>query len=120
MPRTWSRSSACTCPSIRPSQPLRMPTTSTPCVTVARPTTARMTALSPGQSPPAVRTPRTTGDSIQEHRLAGHVPYLWPVLLDVVELVDIDPPHALARGADRHRGVGAAAERHHPARCALE
>src|SRR6187549_2825772 len=104
---------------MRPSQPLRMPTTSMRCVTVARLTTARMTALSPGQSPPAVRTPRTTGNSIQEHRLAGHVPHLRPVLRDVVELVDVDPPHALARGADRHGGVGAAAQRHHPAGCAL-
>ena len=57
MPRTASRSSGRRRPSIRPSQPSRMPTTSAPCPPTARAVTPRITAFNPGQSPPAVRIP---------------------------------------------------------------
>ena len=59
MPRTASRSSGRKRPSISPSQPSRMPTTSAPCCR-ARATAPRITAFSPGQSPPAVRSPMRT------------------------------------------------------------
>src|SRR3954453_1042582 len=120
MPRTSSRSSERTWPSMSPSQPFEIPTTSMPCVPVARLTTARTTAFSPGQSPPAVRTPRTTANSIQEHRLAGHVTHLRLVLLDVVQLVDVHAPHALPGGADGHSRVRPASERDHTAGRSLE
>ena len=55
MPRTASRSSGRSCPSMRPSHPSRIPTTSAPCRPAARAVTPRITAFSPGQSPPAVR-----------------------------------------------------------------
>jgi hypothetical protein len=51
---------------MRPSQPFRIPTTSIESPW-ARRTTARITALSPGQSPPPVRIPiffAVTGESI--------------------------------------------------------
>src|SRR5690606_35328464 len=44
-------------PSMTPCQPLRKPTMEQPCSAVPRLTTARMAALSPGQSPPPVRIP---------------------------------------------------------------
>ena len=63
-------------------------------------------------------TTRTT-----QYRNIG-LPATWRTFgrycVDVVELVDVDPPHALAGGADRHGGVGAAAERDHAAGRALE
>jgi hypothetical protein len=43
-------------PSTRPFQPSRTPTTSPPRTMIRRPV-ARMTAFSPGQSPPPVSTP---------------------------------------------------------------
>src|SRR3954469_22071764 len=43
-------------PSTSPRQPSRMPTESQPAASASR-TTARITALSPGQSPPPVRMP---------------------------------------------------------------
>ena len=57
IPRTASRSSGRTRPSISPSHPSRMPTTSAPWRPTVRAVTPRMTAFSPGQSPPAVRIP---------------------------------------------------------------
>ena len=44
-------------PSSGPCQPLRKPTNSQPCASMPLRTTARMTALRPGQSPPPVSTP---------------------------------------------------------------
>src|SRR5436305_11387886 len=45
-----------------PAQPLRKPAISNPCALMPRRTTARITALRPGQSPPPVRMPmRATG-----------------------------------------------------------
>src|SRR6267378_6491728 len=44
-------------PARTPAQPLRKPAISNPCALMPRRTTARITALSPGQSPPPVRMP---------------------------------------------------------------
>ena len=60
IPRTASRSRGRTRPSIRPSHPSRTPTTTASCRSFARATTPRITALRPGQSPPAVRIPMRT------------------------------------------------------------
>src|SRR5436190_17717923 len=57
IPRVLSRSSSTTSPSRAPAQPLRNPTTLFPPAVTALRTTARMTALRPGQSPPPVRIP---------------------------------------------------------------
>src|SRR3954451_10262885 len=57
IPRVLSRSSSTTSPSRTPAQPLRNPTTLLPPAVIALRTTERMTALSPGQSPPPVRIP---------------------------------------------------------------
>src|SRR5262245_16880990 len=59
MPETSRRPSGAKIPSVRPFQPLRTATISWP-RSVERRTTARMTALSPGQSPPPVRIPIRT------------------------------------------------------------
>ena len=57
---TMGRSRGMASSSSRPRQPLRNPTTSLPyCFSAVR-TTARRTALRPGQSPPPVRTPMRT------------------------------------------------------------
>jgi hypothetical protein len=53
----------------RTRQPSRKPTNSCPCTSTPFRTTARMTALSPGQSPPPVRTPMRTALLLME-RLA--------------------------------------------------
>src|SRR5687767_3126369 len=119
IPRTASRSSGRSRPSISPSQPSRIPTTSAPCLPIARAVTLRITALSPGQSPPAVRIP-SRFTSVQEHRLAGDVPQLWSVALDVVELVHVDALDAFAGGGDRHSRVGPVAKRDHPTGGAFE
>src|SRR5882762_7188463 len=56
MPLVASRvSRSCSGGSSRPRQPSRIPITSSPCCSPLR-TTARITALRPGQSPPPVRT----------------------------------------------------------------
>ena len=47
-------------PRARPRQPSRNPTISSPCSPIPLRTTARMTALRPGQSPPPVRMPMRT------------------------------------------------------------
>ena len=55
---TLSLSSGMVSSPMRPSQPFRMPMTSSP-TSFDRPTTPRITAFRPGQSPPAVNTPMT-------------------------------------------------------------
>ena len=97
----------------QPAPPSRTPTTSMPVRAQRALTTARMTAFRPGQSPPPVSTPMTfaAAISVQEHRLAHHVPHLRPVLRDVVELVDVDALEALRawrRSAPRCTGRRAA------------
>src|SRR4051794_22922591 len=57
MPDVLLRSSSTVLPSITPAQPERNPTASVPWTLTALRTTPRMTALSPGQSPPPVRMP---------------------------------------------------------------
>ena len=54
---TAEKLSSCTRSSIRPWNPSSMPKTWIPCWSMAVFATARMTALSPGQSPPPVRMP---------------------------------------------------------------
>ena len=71
IPDTCLGPSSISRPSIRPCQPSRMPTTSFPSASLRR-TTARVTAFSPGQSPPPLRIPtRATSASwrIREGRL---------------------------------------------------
>src|SRR3990170_5300863 len=134
MPRTSSRPSGRMSSSMRPCHPFLMPTTSWAPAALIRVTTLRITALRPGQSPPAVRMPMTltahpppglrwqpsrTGpggegapSSVEEHRLAAGVPDLGSGLLRVVELFDVHPLHALARDRERNVRIGAAAQRH--------
>src|SRR4051794_3259201 len=64
MPRVLSRSSSTISPSSTPAQPLRNPTTLLPPAVTALRTTARMTALRPGQSPPPVRIPTRARASV--------------------------------------------------------
>ena len=52
-----ARSMGTVSPSSTPRQPSRKPTTSSPCSPIPLRTTARITALRPGQSPPPVRMP---------------------------------------------------------------
>src|SRR4051794_7698187 len=61
MPRVDSSVSSTVSPSIGPRQPSRNPTISWPRWPADVRTMARMTALSPGQSPPPVRTPKRIG-----------------------------------------------------------
>src|SRR5688572_9943450 len=70
MPMTEYDVRGSTSPSMRPSQPLRMPRTSIP-RPWARRTTARITALRPGQSPPPVRTPTFFMATIGKYKLPG-------------------------------------------------
>src|SRR5262244_1845770 len=71
-------------PSIMPRQPCRTPTTSAPW-DIARRVTARMTALSPGQSPPPVRIPMVLA-------ISGDLADLPADVALVVELRDGDRP----------------------------
>ena len=57
IPRTARRSIGTVSFSRTPRQPSRKPTISSPCSPITLRTTARMTALRPGQSPPPVRMP---------------------------------------------------------------
>src|SRR5260370_26460766 len=57
MPRTAATSKTIVSPSSGPRQPSRKPMNSISCSATPVRTTARITALSPGQSPPPVRTP---------------------------------------------------------------
>ena len=57
MPRTCGMPSGVVTPSSGPFQPSRNPTNSKPYSVTPLRTTARMTALRPGQSPPPVSTP---------------------------------------------------------------
>ena len=63
IPETSRRPSGSTIPSTSPRQPSRTPTTSQP-RSSARRVTARMTAFSPGQSPPPVRIPSLATASV--------------------------------------------------------
>src|SRR3954471_8560671 len=60
MPRQAWTSSGMVVPSITPRQPSRKPTSSSPNCSSPLRTTARMTAFSPGQSPPPVSKPTRT------------------------------------------------------------
>jgi len=120
MPRTSSRVSGRTWPSIRPSQPLRTPTDLDP----VGDDRAADDGAGDGVEPRAVAAggedaydhgQLNTGTSASRPRDAPSAG-----TGDVVELVDIDAPHALSRPGDRNRGVRAAAERHHAAGRALE
>src|SRR5919108_6608808 len=57
MPRVLSRSSSTASPSTPPAQPFRKPRMLWPWAVTPLRTTARITALRPGQSPPPVRIP---------------------------------------------------------------
>src|SRR5579859_3850360 len=71
MPRIDSWVSSSKEPSSTPRQPSRKPITWSPWRSIAFRTTARMTALRPGQSPPPVSTPIRTGESYAEVRSNG-------------------------------------------------
>src|SRR5437763_225625 len=63
MPRHRSTSSGSVRPSMAPRQPSARPTNSSAWATSPLRTTARITAFSPGQSPPPVSTPTRTGSA---------------------------------------------------------
>ena len=71
IPRTAWTSRGTVSPSSGPRQPSRKPTNSYPYSATPLRTTARMTALRPGQSPPPVRTPTLMGATIARAGLAG-------------------------------------------------
>ena len=64
MPRAWSRVSGNRSPSTTPRQPWRNPTRVSPCRLLCL-TTARIKALSPGQSPPPVRSPMRMSSTLR-------------------------------------------------------
>ena len=64
MPRTASIVRSIHSPSIGPRQPCRKPTSSWPWPSTPLRTIARIAALSPGQSPPPVRTPKRTSATL--------------------------------------------------------
>ena len=69
IPRTCGTPSSIVMPSSGPFQPSRNPTNSKPCTPTPLRTTARITAFSPGQSPPPVSTPMRildTPDSLDQ------------------------------------------------------
>src|SRR5215472_12431266 len=80
IPRTACTSSTIVSPSSGPRQPSRNPMNSISCSAAPVRTTARMTAFSPGQSPPPVRTPTRMPHS--SHIAFGHTSAMSVLAID--------------------------------------
>ena len=87
IPRTDSIVSSSYCDSIGPRQPSRKPTIAWPYSSMPLRTTARMTALRPGQSPPPVRTPMRKVGARYRQRPHAAAPTIGPRCAELAVLL---------------------------------
>src|SRR5690349_169673 len=103
MPRVLSSVSSTPSLLMTPAQPCRKPQNSCPWALIPLRTTPRMTAFSPGQSPPPVSTPILMPRSLGVHGLPGRfvVPLRQPA--EAAREVPVALAEQLHRGREQHR-----------------